>query len=210
MCLSLNPKGLPKRFATIKHSPNFLITKPIAMKLIYCLMIFFCPLANRGQKVKPLTVGDRVPDTEINNVYNYPSCKIQLSALRGKLVILDFWASWCSSCINGMPASDSLQKQFKGRLQILLVNPKLTGDSLLQLRRTLHHLQLKLGTAISLPVVLFDTNLYSYFPFHYLPHLVWIGRDGRVKAITGKEDLTYENILAILEGKHPALQIKVR
>lgn len=40
---------------------------------------------------------------------------VALSELRGKVVYLDFWASWCSPCLAEMPASNELRRQFAGR-----------------------------------------------------------------------------------------------
>lgn len=173
-------------------------------------MMLFLPFFAAGQKSKALTIGDKVPDFDFNHLINYKRSSSKLSEFKGKLVILDFWASYCTTCLNGMPNADSLQKQFDGRIQIFLVNPKLSRDSLFQVNRSLQRIKQKTGISISLPIVLYDTILYNHFPFNYLPNLVWIGTDGTVKAITGKEDLTYKNIHEILEGKQPALKLKAR
>lgn len=180
------------------------------MKRFYCLMVILSPAFSNAQKVKPLTIGDKVPDFVINHMINYKNSSAKLSDLKGKLVILDFWASWCTTCLNEMPKSESLQRQFENRIQIILVNPKLSRDSLVQVNRSLQRIKQKTGVSISLPIVLYDTILYNHFPFRYLPNLVWISPDRIVKAITGKEGLTYENINEILEGKQPSLKLKAR
>ena len=45
----------------------------------------------------------------------------RLEKFKGKLVILDFWATWCKPCIAMMPVMDSLQQQFADRVQIIPV-----------------------------------------------------------------------------------------
>ncbi|MDO7853813.1 TlpA family protein disulfide reductase [Hymenobacter convexus] len=41
--------------------------------------------------------------------------KVSLADLRGKVVYLDFWGTWCAPCMKEMPASIELKKQFEGR-----------------------------------------------------------------------------------------------
>ncbi len=42
-----------------------------------------------------------------------------LSSLRGKHVVLDFWGSWCSYCIQGLPRMKELYAKYKGKLEIV-------------------------------------------------------------------------------------------
>lgn len=47
----------------------------------------------------------------------------QLSALRGKIVYLDFWASWCAPCRKSFPWMNELHKRFRERgLVVIAVN----------------------------------------------------------------------------------------
>jgi DsbE subfamily thiol:disulfide oxidoreductase len=51
--------------------------------------------------------------------------KLSLKDFRGKLVFLNFWASWCVPCREEMPAMERLYQEFKGKgLEILAVNVK--------------------------------------------------------------------------------------
>ncbi len=44
---------------------------------------------------------------------------VTLSALRGKPVLLNFWATWCESCKEEMPALESLHKRLDGKAAVL-------------------------------------------------------------------------------------------
>lgn len=174
------------------------------MKLIYCLMILLWPLGNNCQKIKPLTIGDPVPAITLDNVINYKSTCIQLSALRGKLVILDFWATWCNGCVVELPKLDSLQKEFRGKMQVILLSNEgaksnAAGES--AVRAFYAKWQKRTHNTFSLPSTL-DQNEYllQLFSHIFIPHVIWIGPDQKVIAITSAEEVTKENIKAVLKG----------
>jgi len=51
--------------------------------------------------------------------------KLALKDYRGKLVFLNFWATWCEFCRDEMPAMERLYQEFKGRgFEVLAVNVK--------------------------------------------------------------------------------------
>jgi cytochrome c biogenesis protein CcmG, thiol:disulfide interchange protein DsbE len=51
--------------------------------------------------------------------------KVSLKDFRGKVVFLNFWATWCESCRDEMPSMERLYKDFRGKgLEIVAVNVK--------------------------------------------------------------------------------------
>lgn len=64
-----------------------------------------------------LKVGDSLPDLASFQLEG------QLpGSLKGKVVVLDFWASWCLPCAESFPVLDELQKKYGDRLVVLAVN----------------------------------------------------------------------------------------
>jgi peroxiredoxin len=48
---------------------------------------------------------------------------VALSTYRGKVLLVDFWASWCAPCKTSFPALDSLYREYQPRgLEVLAVN----------------------------------------------------------------------------------------
>ena len=64
-----------------------------------------------------LKVGDTLPDlASFKLVGKLPD------SLKGKIVIVDFWASWCLPCAKSFPVLDELQKKYGDRVVVLAVN----------------------------------------------------------------------------------------
>ena len=53
--------------------------------------------------------GDRAIDFTLKDMKGQ---SVKLSSLRGKVVVLDFWASWCVPCKKELPALDGLAKRY--------------------------------------------------------------------------------------------------
>lgn len=159
---------------------------------IACVLIFLFPTYLDAQH-KVLSIGDKMPNVKIKNVLYYPRQDIDISDFKGKLIILDFWGKYCSSCLAVLPRIQKLQEEFNGQLQVITVADHATKEDL---QRTLQ--RYKPTQNLRLPVVLNDVLLKQYFPHQLVSHVVWIGGDGIVKAITGTEYVTKENISKLL------------
>jgi peroxiredoxin len=63
-------------------------------------------------------VGDRAPD------FSLPALAggtVKLSSLRGSVVVLDFWASWCAPCKKELPALEKLAQKWGAAKQPVIV-----------------------------------------------------------------------------------------
>ncbi|MCS7077507.1 MAG: AhpC/TSA family protein [Bacteroidia bacterium] len=69
-------------------------------------------LKERVNKLSQFKVGANIPEIELPNPQNQ---KIKLSSLRGKYVLIDFWASWCSPCRAENPNVKRLYQQYKNK-----------------------------------------------------------------------------------------------
>jgi peroxiredoxin len=74
----------------------------------------------QSSKYEPLTVGNVAPDFELPTL---DGKSVRLSDFRGKVVFLNFWATWCKPCREEMPSMEVLNKNFeKDGLVILAVS----------------------------------------------------------------------------------------
>lgn len=167
----------------------------------FCLHFFCYARQNNAIDItsRGLQSGDTVPDVTISGIHHYKTSTAKLSDFRGKLLILDFFATWCSPCLAMLPRIDSLQKQFGDRVQFLPVTYQKEDEVLPFLEK----LEKQQGRHYSLPVVTGDTVLGRLFPYRVLPHYVWIGPDGRPAATTGRSGLNRETVESLIRGRLP-------
>lgn len=167
--------------------------------------------AQSTSEIKPLSIGDTVPDVVFNQMMNYRSKIAQLSDFENKkLIILDFWSTSCSACIDYFPQMQALAYQFKNDLQIILVDSqsRLWHDNPQKIERLLKNLKARSGANIGLPIVFNCEILDKYFPASTLPLEVWLNNKGAVLAITGGEEVTAEHIENMVEGKKVTMHMK--
>ena len=152
--------------------------------------------------LKGIQIGQKVPDFIITNLHNYknssgkPATTAKFSDFKGKLLILDFWATWCSPCVAMIPKMDSLQKSFGDKIQFLSV----TYQTEKEVMPFMAKLEKRMGRSFGLPMLNGDEKLHGLFPHKYLPHYVWIDVDGKVMAITGFQEVDEKRIRAVLDG----------
>lgn len=143
----------------------------ICCAIVLCLLLSNTPGILLAQKY--VKTGGQVPEVTLNNVVNYKSTTLKLSDFRGKVLVLDFWATWCGSCIEAMPKLDSLQDKFADRVQILSVTYQKKAEIDVFKKRNSTVRDFKL------PMVTGDDKLMKLFPHRALPHLVWISPEGK-------------------------------
>lgn len=82
--------------------------------LIFLIFLFFSPLTEANKnKLLPYFLG-----------YEFgTNAKFSSEALKGKIIYLDFWASWCSPCIESLPFLEKLHRQYsKQGFEVIAVN----------------------------------------------------------------------------------------
>lgn len=93
------------------------------------LALVFAGGCDRG--AKPELVGKQAPAFRVTD----EDRSIALSDLRGKIVVLNFWASWCPPCIEETPSMIAMQDTMKGRITILAVSTDVNRDAYLRFLR---------------------------------------------------------------------------
>ncbi|WP_166792088.1 TlpA family protein disulfide reductase [Pedobacter alluvionis] len=153
-------------------------------------MAFSSKAQSSVDSIPSLMVGDQLPEDfwkTKHQIYNGEDLTNKdLSGYKGKLLILDFWATWCGSCVSSLPKLSKLQQNFTGKMKVILVNCYNTRDN----EKKISDFYLKrkdLLLAPQLPTVINDRSLLQMFPHRIIPHYVWIDANGTVAAITNSQ-----------------------
>jgi thiol-disulfide isomerase/thioredoxin len=134
-------------------------------------------IARNCESLRPLEAGDPAPPLAlplIDERGRVTGELVALEALRGKVVLVDFWATWCKPCVRTMPALARVHAELAGRgLEIVSVNL----DDAERARRIVA------GVGGRFPLVFDDEVASLTYRVSTLPHLVVIDRAGVVRQI---------------------------
>lgn len=153
------------------------------------LVLLGLPLDSYGQVAR---TGSRAPEFALKNIRG---SYVSITALRGKVIVLNFWASWCPPCRNEMPELETLYIRYRGRgLEVLAVSTD-TSESSLREYLSEHPLSFR---------VLYDKDssvskeLYGVFS---IPTSFLIDRDGMVvRKFYGPQEWTAPDITGKIES----------
>jgi thiol-disulfide isomerase/thioredoxin len=142
-----------------------------------------------------------VPDFAFTDFEGRPR---KFSEYKGKVVLIDFWATWCGPCLADIPKLKRLYEKYKGDgFEILGLNSETIGDEdasdpefakeaavrAKQIVKTRGVNWIQGDSKTSLPVAV------NIFDVKALPTKILIGRDGKIIAKIGEKDDT-EKVVA--------------
>lgn len=183
-----------------KKKSNGQLWVMLALIVIIIAVIFLLPScgnrsakggASQSDSTTLVKVGDPAPDF---TVALFDGSQLKLSELRGKVVLLNFWATWCPPCRQELTrVQKDLIDRFAGRDFLFL--PVSRGEK----RSDVAAFREK--TEYDFPMGLDSTRtIYDRYATNFIPRNFLIDRDGTVVAATiGYSPEEFDKLLATIE-----------
>jgi thiol-disulfide isomerase/thioredoxin len=140
------------------------------------------------------TIGQPAPALTFTDLLQAPAgTKVDWPSLRGKVVVLGFWATWCAGCIEELPHLNSLvQSLATNNIQFIAVDdedPALVNKFLIKT---------PIGGWLGIDTT---KKLIDAYDAQVRPRTVVIGPQGRIAAILNPHQLDKDQLLALANGK---------
>lgn len=161
-------------------------------RLIYAvvLLAIFAALGC-SKREAPAVEGNPAPDFTLNDLSGQPA---QLSSLKGKVVLLNFWATWCPPCREEIPSMVKLNQAMQGKpFQMLAVSIDEGGKDAVE--------KFYKQAGVSLPTLLdTDGKVSRLYGTTGVPETFVIDSKGVIlKKIIGPLDWSSKEVLTALE-----------
>lgn len=125
--------------------------------------------------MRPMTQGDLAPQFALPAIgpKGALGTPVTLASTRGKVTIVDFWATWCGPCLRAMPALDALAAHHMGEVTVIAVNLDDPAAARALFDERGYHLTL----------VSDDGQVSERYGVTSIPHSVVIDRSGVVRLV---------------------------
>ena len=148
------------------------------------------------------TTMSRIEGMEKNGVPNFTAKTLsgevfQLNQFSGKVVILNFWASWCGPCVEEVPSLIKLVKEFKGDVQLIAISGDSNEEDIQVFLKSFPELKSE-----NIKIVYDqDRSKMKMFDVTRLPESLVLGTDHKlVKKLVGSIDWYTKDSVAYIQG----------
>jgi thiol-disulfide isomerase/thioredoxin len=149
-------------------------------------------IARNLELVRPMTSGGQAPDFALPEIGPSGELgdRVTLAATRGKVTVLDFWATWCQPCLAAMPRLDKLARSHPD-VAVLAIN----------LDDAAHARALFTERGYTMKLLADDGDASQRYGVSSIPHTVVIDRSGVVRDVIRGTGTDIASVVESLAGK---------
>lgn len=172
--------------------------------IIFGLMMFSGKLNTISNYMSPqnqVSTNQAAKSVDNNTLLDQDGKQISLSDYRGKVVFLNFWATWCPPCQREMPEIQKLYEKYKDSGDVAVVTVVMPGGKEMDESGIKNFLKEK---GFTMPVIFDDGRLSSEYQITSLPTTYMLDRDGdKYGSVVGQltSDMMENIIDRTLKGK---------
>ena len=119
------------------------------------------------------------PDVTLTLLSGQP---LRMASLRGKLVLVNFWATWCGPCKAEMPDLQVVYEQHRDELVVLAVNVE--GRSADESRRLAQDFRDELGLTFPILLDTPDGEVFNQYKLKGLPASFFVDTEGIIRSVS--------------------------
>jgi peroxiredoxin len=183
-----------------KKSTLSMVVMAILAIVLCVALLFGGSLTAKAQNNRPtpeeatiVKDGQQAPDFEVQM---FDGSTVKLSDLKGKVVLLNFWATWCPPCRAELARVEKeIIERFAGKPFVFL--PVSRGEK----RETVAAFREKMGYTFPMGLDT-DNSVYKKYAVTYIPRNFLIDKDGKVvKASVGYDEAEFAELVKLIENE---------
>lgn len=165
----------------------------IFLQTIAAMLVLVCTSFISDVAERPIAPDFRLENTE--------GVKVSLSDYKGKVVYIDFWATWCGPCLAEMPHSKKLREKFVGNDSIVFMYVSVDNEDNIDGWKTVIKKKDIVGVNLISRNGGEEERVGERYGLQYIPRFVLIDKNGKVatfKAPTPSEPKAEQMIKQLL------------
>lgn len=169
----------------------------VVLVLISCVAAYSCSRdkgATGGSRVSSVQMGSIAPDFKLQDL---DGGEVTLQQYRGKVVLLEFWATWCPPCRATVPELVAIQKKYRDRdFAVLGISVDDQGNDL---RAQLSDFSRKFH--VNYPILMGNDEVERDYKIWSIPRSFLIDKNGKIRdSYSGYVDHFESRISTEIEG----------